>query len=51
MLAHIPNGGANGDDQDNGGCHGDLVLGLEKKKEKSKWAQGKGEIHRAILFW
>ena len=23
---------------------------LEKKKEKTKWAQGKGDIHRAILF-
>jgi hypothetical protein len=27
-------------------------LDLEKKKEKKqKWAQGKGDIHRAILFW
>ena len=25
--------------------------GLEKKKEKTKWAQGKGDIHMAILFW
>jgi hypothetical protein len=24
---------------------------LEKKKEKTKLAQGKGDIHRAILFW
>jgi len=26
-------------------------LGLEKKKEEKKWAQGKGEFDRAILFW
>ena len=25
--------------------------GLEKKKEKTKWAQGKGEFDRTILFW
>jgi hypothetical protein len=25
--------------------------GLEKKKEKQKWAQGKGEFNRTILFW
>jgi hypothetical protein len=24
---------------------------LEKKKRITKWAQGKGDIHRAILFW
>jgi hypothetical protein len=24
---------------------------LEKKKEKIKWAQDKGEFDRAILFW
>jgi hypothetical protein len=25
--------------------------GLERRKRKTKWAQGKGDIHRAILFW
>jgi hypothetical protein len=25
--------------------------GLEKRKRKTKWAQGKGEFDRAILFW
>jgi hypothetical protein len=24
---------------------------LEKKKRKTKWAQGKGDIHEAILVW
>jgi hypothetical protein len=23
----------------------------KKRKRKTKWAQGKGEIHRVILFW
>ena len=28
------------------------VLGLgREEREKQKWAQGKGDIHRAILFW
>ena len=23
----------------------------KRRKRKTKWAQGKGDIHRAILFW
>jgi hypothetical protein len=42
----------NGEDQDSGDGHGDdQVLGLGKEERKTKLAQGKGEIHRAILFW
>ena len=32
-------------------CDDDQALDLEKKKEKTKQAQGKGDIYRAILFW
>ena len=41
------------EDHDDGGGHGDdQVLGIGKEeREKQKWAQGKGDIHRAILFW
>ena len=24
---------------------------LKRRKRKTKWAQGKGDIYRAILFW
>ena len=51
---HIPSDGANGDDDDDddGEVHGDdQVLGLEKEERKTKWAQDKDEIYRAILFW
>jgi hypothetical protein len=50
-MWHIPSGEANGDDHEGGDGHDDQVSDLEKKKEKIKWAQGKGEIHRDILFW
>ena len=40
------------EDHDDGGGHGDdQVLGIGKEeREKQKWAQGKGDIHRVILF-
>ena len=40
------------DHDDRGDGHGDdQVLGLEKKKEKNKKAQGKGIFDRSFLFW
>ena len=33
-------------------CDDDQAPGLRKEeREKQKWAQGKDDIHRAILFW
>ena len=54
QVKYIPSGGANDEDHDDGGdSYGDdQELGLGKEeREKIKWAQDKGEIHRAILFW
>ena len=31
-------------------CVDDQAPDFEKKKRKTKWAQGKGDINRAILF-
>jgi hypothetical protein len=31
-------------------CDDDQALGLGKEERETKWAQGKGDIHRAILF-
>ena len=46
----IPSGGANEDHVDGGDGHGDQVLGLGKQEREKQKAQGKGEIHRVILF-
>ena len=53
MLAHIPSGGAYGEDHDDGGGHGDDqgARAWKRRKRKIKWVQGKGEFDRAILFW
>jgi hypothetical protein len=32
-------------------CDDDQALDLKRRKRKIKWDQGKGDNHRAILFW
>ena len=48
---HIPSGGANDEDHDDGGdSHDDdQVLGLGKEEREKQKAQGKGDIHRSFL--
>ena len=48
---HIPSDRAYEDHDDGDGMVMIKVLGLGKEEREKKWAQGKGEIHRAILFW